>query len=689
VTATCRSVVLHVFAARVFAPLFVFAATAVAQADVVEPKSGAPIKAALWETEGDDVVFNVYRTKIRRVVRGVERLPKKSVKRTLEDPDPHRSFWRRFDALQSAGTAVEWLALAADAKTAKLRGLSKRAAFEALVKDPSSAEAQKELGSEATALKAADFRTNPQLKTAAEALFKEEDLAARLKAADDLRKLGFLGDAAYLERARRSSLEKRGRTEDRPLTLRSKEHKGVYTLFVPQSYDPLTPTPLVVGLHGGGRGGKDGKAVVGSGASAMNFYERGASALGWIVVCPTAVEAPWSAKPNDGFLKAVIEEVQLLFNVDLNRVYLTGHSMGGFGTWHFGPLYASRWAAIAPMAGGGAGGLQRLKETLTGVYLHHGADDPVVGVDSDRAAAEQMRKADMDFVYAEIPDSGHGFPPEVEAEMWEFFKPRRLAEGEGGGDRGRFTTTETTRSSFVGKPTKDEEDAFGPLLKAEAAASGAAELKRLLDDLRNGGGRAEKAVLSLGERKDAATANAVAKVVADTKAGADARRAACAALAAAGRKEGAKAVAAALSDDDLSVVGAAASAYGRLDANDKPKVYGRAVDHLLKRFSDKKSGDAMDYSDFSSFIDVGERLCDGAAASKDAACAAPLARAVETLLFDPVRVASVARAGQDAAGERRRLARAALAAFGELKGDDAAAAAAKIRARPEYSNLGL
>ena len=184
----------------------------------------------------------------------------------------------------------------------------------------------------------------------------------------------------------------------------------------------------MIGLHGGGRGGKDGKAVVGSGPSAMNFYQGGAERLGWIVACPTAIEAPWAAKPNDGFLIAVLEEVERLFNVDKNRVYLTGHSMGGFGTWHFGPLYAHLWAAISPMAGGGGGsGLKRLQDTLTGVYLYHGANDPVVGVGDDHATAMLMKDRDMDFAYAEIPDSGHGYPPEVEAEMWEFFKVRRLA----------------------------------------------------------------------------------------------------------------------------------------------------------------------------------------------------------------------------------------------------------------------
>ena len=140
--------------------------------------------------------------------------------------------------------------------------------------------------------------------------------------------------------------------------------------------------------------------MVGSGESAMNFYERGAAELGWVVVCPSALEAPWAAPVNEGFLLAVVEEVCILFNVDRNRIYLTGHSMGGFGAWHYGPKLAHLWAAIAPMAGGGRPNLKDLVDTKTGVYVYHGADDAVVSVGSDRAVAEQMKDREMDFVFA-------------------------------------------------------------------------------------------------------------------------------------------------------------------------------------------------------------------------------------------------------------------------------------------------
>jgi dienelactone hydrolase len=81
-----------------------------------------------------------------------------------------------------------------------------------------------------------------------------------------------------------------------------------------------------------------------------------------------------------GKLEGVLVKTEnnVAYNVDLNRVYLTGHSMGGIGVWHLGPKLAEHWAAIAPLAGHGFNRLAWLRKTLTPVYIHHGEDDPVV-----------------------------------------------------------------------------------------------------------------------------------------------------------------------------------------------------------------------------------------------------------------------------------------------------------------------
>jgi hypothetical protein len=640
-----------------------------AQADVIELKAGPPVVGKIWEQTDGEVTFNVYRTSIRKATFGAEKLPAKSVKRVVEDPDPHRAFWRKAAALKDA-KADEWVALGTEARGKKLAGLARHAFTEALVRDPAHAGAQKELGSKLKEIQQTDLRLNAALREKLAAYLKIEDAAARAKALDEIKELGCAWPAWTLERMVRSAREKKGRTDDRLLTLRSRDHKGVYTLYVPDSYDPLVPTPLVIGLHGGGRGGKDGKAVVGSGPGAMNFYQGGAERLGWIVACPTAIEAPWSAKPNDGFLLAVLEEVCLLFNVDKNRVYLTGHSMGGYGCWHFGPLYAHLWAAIAPMAGGGgSGGLKRLQDTMTGVYLHHGANDPVVGVADDHATAIQMKSRDMDFVYAELPDSGHGYPPEVEAEMWEFFQVRRLAVAPGGGDKGKFSVAEEPVSSFLAKPAKEETDYFGPLGKPPSKddATAASPVKPLIADLKAGGGLAQKAAEKLAAMREPAAATQVAAVLANENLGADSRRFAAEALGGMKRIEGAKALQAALDDANLDVLGAAAWAFGRVSPPAPAKAFDRCVADLKVRFDKKMIGAKMEYSDYEAHLEVVARIADGAAASGDPACGAALVRIGNDFLLPQIAVDFTERAGQNPDAVRRKLAKALVEACGTLK----------------------
>ncbi len=653
--------------ALMFAVALSTGALAHAQSDVIKLQQGNPLRARVWDRTGDSVTFNTFFTGIRKVTFGTEKLPAKGVKEIVDDPDPHRAFWRRAAAL-SAGTADEWVKLGADAEHSKLRGLARHAYTEALVRDRANAAALKALDSKAKEILASDPRLDDALRAKLAAYLALEDPGGRDAAFREIQQLGCTLPQTYLDRAWRSSRRKPGRTDENLLTLRSQEHKGTYCLFVPQSYDPLRPTPLVVGLHGGGRGGKDGKAVVGSGESAMAFYRSGAERLGWIVVCPTAIAAPWSEQVNDGFLLTVVDEICALYNVDRNRIYLTGHSMGGYGTWHYGPLYAHLWAAIAPMAGGGRPDLKRLTDTLTGVYIYHGADDPVVGVGSDREVAQAMKKAGMDFAYAEIPDSGHGFPPEVESEMWEFFIPRRLAVTPDRSPKGKFTTTQEPESSFLTKPTADELKAFGPLGKPAAADGDAREVTTLLADLRAGGGLAEKAAARLATFKDAVTAERIVKVVIDPASAPDTKRFAAVALGTMGQPSAIKPLAKLLADDSLSVVSAAAIALGQIGGADSAKALTKGLEALKIRFEKKVSGQRIDFSDFEAHLATAAAFADGVKLAKDGAPAAALHATCSALLSDKIDVDFTARAGQNPATPRRALAKALIDACAALPG---------------------
>lgn len=149
----------------------------------------------------------------------------------------------------------------------------------------------------------------------------------------------------------------------------------------------------------------------------------------------------------------VLAEAQRVFKTDTSRIYLTGHSMGGHGTWFLGTTYPSLFAAIAPCAGypdiagygsgrgdnahrrdprfepfergASAGRILALTRNLTqsGVYIHHGSADNVVPTEQARLMREELGRFHTDFCYHEFPGGEHWFgDASVDwAPIFEFF----------------------------------------------------------------------------------------------------------------------------------------------------------------------------------------------------------------------------------------------------------------------------
>jgi dienelactone hydrolase len=468
--------------------------------DVVVLSSGKKLLGGVCRDDESGVVLNPHNSRNPGMIFEIRTIPRERVKEVIREEPPFRHYLRRSLAL--APDDVEGrLELARWCEEQKLKNERLLVLLEALRIDPGNEAALKEYGpSRVKKVAKGNPDLDPAIRAAVDEYLEIGDPAERKTAYGRMKRQLLLSRSReYLDRVIRSRGQPRGLTKDRSLTLRATESPGVYTIFVPKGYDPRRAWPLVLGLHGGGVGGKDRDAVVGSGPSAMNFYVGEAAARGYLVVCPTALAAPWASTPNEAFLQAVLEEVQLLYHVDLNRVYLTGHSMGGFGAWHYGPKWAEIFAAVSPMAGGG-GGANRLVTTNTPVFVFHGADDNVVGPSSDRAAARNLAKTGHDYIYTELTGVGHGFPASIRKDLFDFFDTRRLARMRG--SKGGQPSAEV-RSSFLGKVSRDEKRYLGDPLEYGATGEGdKSEWKRLLRELKLGGGKAEAAATRLGEIKD-------------------------------------------------------------------------------------------------------------------------------------------------------------------------------------------
>jgi predicted peptidase len=161
-----------------------------------------------------------------------------------------------------------------------------------------------------------------------------------------------------------------------------------YRLYVPENYDPSTPTPLVVALHGyagdqdyffqfardvpakseehgfifvapmgynyGGWYGLGGPATRGGDQTTADIIRNGHSVT--------------ELSEMDVF--NVIDIVESEYNIDTDKVFLMGHSMGGAGTWYLGEKYADKWAGLAALSGSGGRFGSPNYEKLAGIPMH-------------------------------------------------------------------------------------------------------------------------------------------------------------------------------------------------------------------------------------------------------------------------------------------------------------------------------
>ena len=178
-----------------------------------------------------------------------------------------------------------------------------------------------------------------------------------------------------------------------------------YILFVPHDYKGDKAYPLILFLHGAGETGTDGEkqAKVGLGP-AIKKHEK---TFPFLAGFPQSLKRTWQADSEDGKRAvAILDEVEKNYKVDAKRVYLTGLSMGGFGTWSFAAKYPERWAAIVPICGGGnTEKAEKIKDIPC--WCFHGDADTAVPVKRSRDMIAALKVAGGQPKYDEFPGVGH------------------------------------------------------------------------------------------------------------------------------------------------------------------------------------------------------------------------------------------------------------------------------------------
>lgn len=184
-----------------------------------------------------------------------------------------------------------------------------------------------------------------------------------------------------------------------------------YLLFLPQGYEQDTSRtwPLILFLHGAGERGDDLWLVAKHGPPKV---VREQPDFPFILVSP---QCPAGQRWSDEVLLALLDEVLAAHRVDPTRVYLTGLSMGGYGTWSLGLAHPERFAAIVPICGGGdpirvmLGDPARAQALRSlPVWAFHGAKDPVVRLEeSERMVAALKRAGNPHVKLTVYPEAQH------------------------------------------------------------------------------------------------------------------------------------------------------------------------------------------------------------------------------------------------------------------------------------------
>lgn len=189
-----------------------------------------------------------------------------------------------------------------------------------------------------------------------------------------------------------------------------------YGLYLPKNYDPQKKYPLVVMLHGAGSNHRLALRRVFGKSNANGETDVEASRyfpqwndVDYIVASPYARGTAGYQGIVEKDVLDVLADVKKRFNIDEDRTYLTGLSMGGGGTLWIGMTHPDIWAAIAPVCPAPPNGTDALAMNALNVPAHffHGDADPAVKVDISRNWVKTLKEFGSTVEYQEYPGVFH------------------------------------------------------------------------------------------------------------------------------------------------------------------------------------------------------------------------------------------------------------------------------------------
>src|SRR5687768_7393749 len=249
-----------------------------------------------------------------------------------------------------------------------------------------------------------------------------------------MRQIFALLAAVFLLAGCKSTMPQEGQTAQKFKKRITREVSANYLLYLLAEYksDPNKRWPLMLFLHGAGERGTNLSAVAVHGPPKIVKEKPD---FPFVLVSP---QCPAGERWDDDTVMALLEHAIAKYRVDTNRVYLTGLSMGGFGTWALAVEHPNKFAAAAPICGGGetipiALADRRKQEQLKKlpVWAFHGAKDPVVKLEESEKMVNALKRLGSQKVELTVyPEATHDSWTETyeNPKLYEWFLSHSLRE---------------------------------------------------------------------------------------------------------------------------------------------------------------------------------------------------------------------------------------------------------------------
>jgi predicted peptidase len=257
----------------------------------------------------------------------------------------------------------------------------------------------------------------------------------------------------------------------------------VYRLFVPKEYQASKKYPLMLTLHGAGERGSDNSAQLLHDFNLMWAADSIQNPHPCFVVAPQCpvdsqwVNTPWAkgsynldqvpiSEPMKSVV-AILDSLAREFNIDADRVYVSGISMGGFGTWYLAMKYPDRFAAAVPVCGGADPKKAPLISKLP-IWTFHAEDDGAVPVSGTREMVAALKAAGSGVKYTEYPaalgiNHQSWVPAGKTPELWRWVFQQAKATVSVQAVKARGFPASGQRASAVAGGNPEQADALGKI----------------------------------------------------------------------------------------------------------------------------------------------------------------------------------------------------------------------------------